>query len=276
MLVLLVPAVILIIAKIAEAASSDSFNITCSIIAAPDTTTTITTIMVAAKTVANLEVDRASGDKIDVEILPGNFNEDVAVTLSTKNIIIPAVDRPVIAKAGEIGITINAESMANNEKLQPLKTIKVTIHYSDTDAAGLDETKFVIGRYDFVNKRWVILKSSADPGLNKVETYSNYSGLFALLRLVPLADLGLAKAYPNPFMPAAGAEMIFEALTANATITIYNVVGEKLKELSDDNSDGRISWNGSNDAGNILGSGIYFAVIKNGTEIKRLKIAIQR
>ena len=70
--------------------------------------------------------------------------------------------------------------------------------------------------------------------------------------------------------------MIFEALTANAAITIYNVAGEKLKELTDDNSDGRISWNGTNDAGNTLGSGVYFAVIRNGSEKKILKIAMQR
>ena len=140
----------------------------------------------------------------------------------------------------------------------------------------MDKSKFVIGRYDPVNKRWIVLKSVADAGLNKVEAYTNHLSLFGLLRLAPAFDLVLARAYPNPFTPSAGTEMIFDALTANATVTIYNIVGEKLKELSDDNSDGRISWNGANEAGKILGSGVYFAVIKNGSEVKRLKIAIQR
>ena len=275
-LFLLISAAMLTVAKIAAGASSDNFSITCSIIAAPNTTTTVTTIMVATTTPASLMVEQSSGKMINVDVSLGSFNEDVTVTLSTKNLIIPAVDRPVIAKVAEIGLTINAESMANNGQLQPSKVIKVTIYYSDADAFGWDESKFVIGRYDPVNKRWAILKSFAEPDLNKVEAYSTYSGLFALLRLVPLADLTLAKAYPNPFTPAAGSEMIFEALTANAAITIYNVAGEKLKELTDDNSDGRISWNGTNDAGNTLGSGVYFAVIRNGSEKKILKIAMQR
>jgi hypothetical protein len=53
-------------------------------------------------------------------------------------------------------------------------------------------------------------------------------------------------------------------------------VGEKIAELTDVDADGRILWDGKNAAGNTVATGVYFAVVKNATEVKRLKIAIQR
>ena len=97
-----------------------------------------------------------------------------------------------------------------------------------------------------------------------------------MLVLVPATDLSQLKPYPNPFTPTSGASIIFDGVTIDATVTIYTLLGEKIRELSDEDADGRILWDGKNNAGNTVATGIYFAVVNNAKEVKRLKIAIQR
>ena len=68
-------------------------------------------------------------------------------------------------------------------------------------------------------------------------------------------------AYPNPFNGAV--TIPFELSSPiNTTITIFNVLGEKITEFPLDNfGTGRhsIKWNGENKLGMRVGTGIYFA-----------------
>jgi flagellar hook assembly protein FlgD len=70
--------------------------------------------------------------------------------------------------------------------------------------------------------------------------------------------------------------MVFESLMAGSTIDIYTITGEKVIGLADSTTVGSIVWNGNNEAGAKAASGIYVAVIKNGTEVKKIKIAVER
>ena len=71
----------------------------------------------------------------------------------------------------------------------------------------------------------------------------------------------LMPAYPNPFNGAV--TIPFELSSPiNTTITIFNVLGEKVMEFPLDNfGTGRhsIKWNGENKLGMRVGTGIYFA-----------------
>ncbi|MBK7142438.1 MAG: T9SS type A sorting domain-containing protein [bacterium] len=71
----------------------------------------------------------------------------------------------------------------------------------------------------------------------------------------------LSQNYPNPFNPTTTIEY---ALAAQATVQIhiYNVAGQRVRTLVDkDQSAGvhRIIWDGTDDNGNPVGSGIYFS-----------------
>ena len=169
-----------------------------------------------------------------------------------------------------------AVSISNDKNLQPKKDYKLSFSYRDNDIAGHTESRLVIGRYDEIHKRWVLLPTVLFDELNQIEAIVNHFSIFAVIELVPAPDLGTAKSYPNPFTPAAGANLLLDALTANATVTIFNIMGEKICDLSDDNDDGRIFWNGCNNYGNTVASGIYFAVLKSGSETRTLKIAVRR
>jgi len=84
--------------------------------------------------------------------------------------------------------------------------------------------------------------------------------------------------YPNPFnsetiiqyqLPEAG----------NVEISIYNILGQRIRTLV--NSSGsagfyEIKWNGTNDAGETVSSGIYFITLKAGSFIKTRKMIYMR
>jgi len=75
-----------------------------------------------------------------------------------------------------------------------------------------------------------------------------------------IAGFNLGDAYPNPFNPET--EISFSLPErAEVSLVIYNVLGEKVKTLvNGEMSAGThtVSWKSTNEAGNIVASGIYF------------------
>jgi hypothetical protein len=74
------------------------------------------------------------------------------------------------------------------------------------------------------------------------------------------------KNYPNPFNPTTN--VMFEIQTAGeVNIDIYNVKGQKIRSLVSGNYDAGIhtvTWNGTNDKGSEVPSGIYFYKTQSG------------
>ncbi|MBU1635888.1 C39 family peptidase [bacterium] len=70
--------------------------------------------------------------------------------------------------------------------------------------------------------------------------------------------------YPNPFNNSTNISFRVEQ-SANVEISIYNINGEKVTTLANKNySPGKyvLQWNGTDKNGRVLGSGIYFVVLK--------------
>lgn len=85
-------------------------------------------------------------------------------------------------------------------------------------------------------------------------------------------EFGLRQNYPNPFNPTT---LIQYALpkTSEVKIHIFNILGQKVRNLVDERQDPgykMIRWNGKDDSGKEVGSGIYFyrivAQANNGGE----------
>ncbi|OQX71090.1 MAG: hypothetical protein B6D62_02690, partial [Candidatus Cloacimonas sp. 4484_275] len=71
--------------------------------------------------------------------------------------------------------------------------------------------------------------------------------------------------YPNPFNSSTTISFELTAKDAkNAKIEIYNIKGQKLKTLDVilSGAEGTTIWNGNNDSGKLVGSGIYFYKLK--------------
>lgn len=82
----------------------------------------------------------------------------------------------------------------------------------------------------------------------------------------PLSDR-LYQNYPNPFNPVT--TISFSLSTGGqAKLTVYNVTGQRIRTLFNEHREsGRqvVSWDGSNDAGRPVSSGIYFYRLRAGS-----------
>jgi hypothetical protein len=71
---------------------------------------------------------------------------------------------------------------------------------------------------------------------------------------------GLSQNYPNPFNPSTSIEFSIQQ-TSHVTIHIFNILGQRVKTLLEDlKKPGlhKIVWDGRNDVGNKIASGVYF------------------
>lgn len=84
----------------------------------------------------------------------------------------------------------------------------------------------------------------------------------------------LSQNFPNPFNPETQISYSLPR-EAHVTLTIFNVLGQKVKTLVDELQDAgykSIRWDGENDSGNKVSSGIYFYRIQAGdySQTKRM------
>ncbi len=80
--------------------------------------------------------------------------------------------------------------------------------------------------------------------------------------------------YPNPFNPETNISYQL-AQQDKVTITIFNSLGQKVKTLLDENqSQGyySITWDGKNETGRTMSSGVYFYQLKTNSKIEMKKM----
>jgi serine protease AprX len=93
----------------------------------------------------------------------------------------------------------------------------------------------------------------------------------------PSEEFRLYQNYPNPF---AGTTILEYDITAptRVSLTIYNIMGQQVRKLVDNEYHQqnpfpyRIKWNGRNDKGNLVASGIYFYQLRSAkfSSVKRM------
>jgi hypothetical protein len=90
------------------------------------------------------------------------------------------------------------------------------------------------------------------------------------------SSLGEIQIYPNPLRPSLGHTAIhFAQLPPGTRLRIYTLAGEKVNDLTA-NAIGHATWDGTNQAGQKVASGIYFVYLQSAGDNKTLKVAIQR
>ena len=89
-------------------------------------------------------------------------------------------------------------------------------------------------------------------------------------------NTALISNYPNPFNPETTISYFIEK-TGNVTLEVYNILGQKVKTLVNERiNSGRhdVVWNGRDDKGRSVASGIYFYRMQNGTYSKMNKMIL--
>lgn len=88
----------------------------------------------------------------------------------------------------------------------------------------------------------------------------------------------LSQNYPNPFNPETRFNY-FVAENANVTLSIYDLLGRKVKTLVAENKEAGIystTWDGRNEFGNKVASGLYFASMVAGGFRQIKKLVLQK
>jgi len=112
-----------------------------------------------------------------------------------------------------------------------------------------------------------------DNGVSElVEIDFEYMGLGADNNVIVKNDL--RNNYPNPFNPYTNIAFSL-ASTSHVTLEVYNIKGEKVKTLVDGILEAEyhtVNWNGTNNTGKSVSSGIYFYKMKasNFTSTKKM------
>lgn len=131
---------------------------------------------------------------------------------------------------------------------------------SDTTYALGDHISYIIamGYYSFSNYK-LAPRDSNDIG--------TVTGIEDGDLLLP-SDFALEQNYPNPFNPTT--EIEYSIISAgNFSINIYNILGQKVKTLVDEFhpvGNYRVQWDGVDESGQRVGSGIYFYSL-NGNNV---------
>jgi len=228
----------------------------------------------AVETIGNgggsVSFDSGSGE-VKVNIPPSSFDNNITITVKLP-------DTPPSATKSAMGdISVkNIFVEVNTGGIQPKKPVEIVMDYSSL--GSIDEDKLVIARYDDVRDVWIPLKSYVDKANKKIRAYTDHFSVFGILSVTPASNISDPKVAPNPLRPSKGAgytSMTFSNLPANVEVIIYSVSGVKIKKLTTDSS-GIALWDGKNEDGESVASGVYFALIKNGSSTKTIKIGVQR
>lgn len=220
---------------------------------------------------STMQRNTSSGGSIVVDIPAASFPENI-------NMLLLPFTPPATGTAALLPTGVGIEVVAG-KNLQPSKAVTLTFNYNNSDVTGLDELKLIIARYDDTAGVWIPLNSIPDPDNNRVVATTTHLSRFALAQYTaPAAVASVAViAYPIPFDPVTQTQgMSIVNLAAGSRVSIFNILGQLIRKI-DVPLSGTAVWDGRNDAGKMVASGIYIALVKDQAQkTKRLKLAVEK
>jgi flagellar hook assembly protein FlgD len=94
-------------------------------------------------------------------------------------------------------------------------------------------------------------------------------------------NFSLAQNFPNPFNPVTTIKFKVQSskfkVPLPATLKIYNLLGQKVRTLVDElkaTGEYEVVWDGKDDNGQKVGSGIYFYQLKTGESSESKKMVL--
>jgi hypothetical protein len=231
-------------------------------------------------TVVSVQVHPSSGAVVDYSmegadltiLVPvGAFSEPVTMTVRVP----PAPPEQPVNEL-QMRKTGLAFEISLDKPAQPSRPIRLTLAYDEPFFKKFDERRLIVGRYDEERRRWIALKSTLEPGQNRLAADTDHLSVFEIMQAAPSFSVSDAVAYPNPFRPSQGHDKVsFANLPAYARIRIYTPLGELVEEFSAD-FNGTFEWDATNRAGEKVASGVYFALAEGTGGKHRLKVIVQR
>ena len=168
---------------------------------------------------------------------------------------------------------------------------RVSFTYTDAtndgvvDGTAIAEDTLRVFLLDPVTLVWYPQRNSVtDTTANTVYLDTSHFSIYALgSQASAVGELGTVFAYPNPYKPGSagafgqssfGEGIVFESMPAGAKVKIYSLAAGLVRELADDDGDGRCLWDARNADGSRAASGVYIYVVSSGGSKKTGRVAI--
>jgi flagellar hook assembly protein FlgD len=100
----------------------------------------------------------------------------------------------------------------------------------------------------------------------------------AKLAAPTVSEFSVAQNYPNPFNLETQFSLSLPA-ESQVSFVVYNVAGQKVKTLVDNQMSAgthTITWDGTNESGNVVSSGIYFYKVVAGDIVTTKKMILMK
>lgn len=211
----------------------------------------------------------SADSKLSVEIPAGSFASGVSALL------LP-IDKSAQSysgfKAGKLGLDIVV-----SDGSQPMQPITIRFSYTPADISGLDEAKLAVVRLNN-DGTYEVIDSTVDVVNKTVTAVTTHFSSFVLGQYTPASSaVAMPVAYPMPFSPAVNTTgMVIDKILAGSQVRIFTITGQLVRKL-DANGSGQAVWNGKNEDGRMVASGIYIAIVKDAAnKTKKLKIAVEK
>lgn len=217
-----------------------------------------------------------SDGRTRIDVSPHTFGTDVYVVIDSE----PEYDGATqLDNSGsgmlQIADTITEIKVYNvfSELIEGYLSREVTVilPYKDMDLDGIvddispliNERNLRVGR--LVDSKWKLIDHSyVDTEKDTVSAEVNHLSYFALLGSSRHgADIDEAHPYPVPFRSYRHDRIIFTLLPDRAEINIYDIAGDLVAKLKEDDTDGEFAWDVTDDDGHNVCSGVYIYVIKD-------------
>jgi FlgD Ig-like domain len=134
------------------------------------------------------------------------------------------------------------------------------------------------------NGKWLAIPSTVDRAGGELTASVNRLGLFSILKKSEVdgqaddlpARFALEQNYPNPFNPVTAISYQLSAVSV-VTLRVYDVLGREVSILV--NGVGEpgvhtVQWNGKNDRGETVSSGIYLYQLRTGNLVMTRKMVL--
>jgi hypothetical protein len=167
------------------------------------------------------------------------------------------------------------------------KPAALKMHFDRDQLGAVAPEQLTIAYWE--GKKWVALPSTLASADDAITAEISKLGRFALARRDNLTAVDSAPAeipfrfalhqnYPNPFNPAASIRFDLPA-NAFVALKIYDISGREVRTLMSENKPAgshQVIWDGTDNAGRRVGSGIYFYKIAAGEYIKTMKMVLAK
>lgn len=169
--------------------------------------------------------------------------------------------------SGQVGFHTNFKLSTNGEFVALVENDGVTI--IDSVSFGTQTTDISYGRQTDAGNNWIFMTPTPGSTNNPVSVEDEI--------IVP-AEFGLS-AFPNPFNPSTTLLFVIpnEVRNLNTKLIIYDILGNEIITLvNEEKTSGtyNVSWNGLNNSGNAVSSGVYIARLSVNNHFKNLKLML--